>query len=359
MNYGLPYKGSKNKLAERIVSLLPKRTHLIDLFCGGCAIAHAALIKNKYQHIHINDINWMCPTLFIDALNGKYANDTRWISHEDFFRLRHTDPYVAIVWSFSNNMRSYLYSKEIEPLKKAIHYAIFFSDYSLAADLGHDLSFIETIPDVYHKQLAVKRYFKQFGHYENEIVERGGGTGRIGQIAAQRTQYTNVNPSSQTVGGQAKTSIQNATQQRVEQNLSDWKLENEQSAPVPSLNLIGGGIDDSLITKSCVDYAEVPIPEDSVIYCDIPYMNTEGYPRHGGFDYERFYQWAEQQTEPVFISSYWMPPERFDVVAEFNHRCTAAQKVNNKVTERIFIPKNQKERGNILSQPSLYDLLSM
>lgn len=25
--------GSKNKLAERIVRLLPKRTHLVDLFC--------------------------------------------------------------------------------------------------------------------------------------------------------------------------------------------------------------------------------------------------------------------------------------------------------------------------------------
>lgn len=173
MNYGLPYKGSKNKLAERIVSLLPKRTHLIDLFCGGCAIAHAALVKNKYQHIHINDINWMCPTLFIDALNGKYANDTRWISREDFHRLKDTDPYVAIVWSFGNNMKDYLYGADIEPLKKAIHYAIFFSDYSLASDLGHDLSFIDSIPDVYHKRLAIKRYFNQFGHHQNEIMERG------------------------------------------------------------------------------------------------------------------------------------------------------------------------------------------
>lgn len=125
MKYGLPYKGSKNKLAERIVSLLPKRTHLIDLFCGGCAVSHAALLRNKYEHIHINDINWMCPTLFIDALNGKYQNETRWISREDFFRLKDTDPYVAVVWSFGNNLRDYLYSKEIEPLKKAIHYAIF------------------------------------------------------------------------------------------------------------------------------------------------------------------------------------------------------------------------------------------
>ena len=171
MKYGLPYKGSKNKLAERIVSLLPKRTHLIDLFCGGCAVSHAALLRNKYEHIHINDINWMCPTLFIDALNGKYQNETRWISREDFFRQKDTDPYVAVVWSFGNNLRTYLYSKEIEPLKKAIHYAIFFHNYSLGEELGYDLSFIEPISDIQRRYAAVKRYFSQFGHFQQQSFE--------------------------------------------------------------------------------------------------------------------------------------------------------------------------------------------
>lgn len=198
MKYGLPYKGSKNKLAERIVSLLPKRTHLIDLFCGGCAVSHAALLRNKYEHIHINDINWMCPTLFIDALNGKYQNETRWISREDFFKLKDTDPYVAVIWSFGNNLRDYLYSKEIEPLKKAIHYAIFFRDYSLGKDLGYDLSFIEPISDIQRRYAAVKRYFSQFGHFQQQSFEGGQrvatncklntsrGWGRIIEIAEHR-----------------------------------------------------------------------------------------------------------------------------------------------------------------------------
>ena len=169
MKYGLPYKGSKNKLAERIVRLLPKRTHLIDLFCGGCAVSHAALLMGKYEHIHINDINWMCPTLFIDALNGKYNDENRWISREDFFRLKDTDPYVAVVWSFGNNLRDYLYSKEIEPLKKAIHYAMFFSDYSLGKELGHDLSFIDPIQDLQKRYLAVKHYFNRLEHSHNRL----------------------------------------------------------------------------------------------------------------------------------------------------------------------------------------------
>ena len=173
MKYGLPYKGSKNKLAERIVRLLPKRTHLIDLFCGGCAVSHAALLMGKYEHIHINDINWMCPTLFIDALNGKYNDENRWISREDFFRLKDTDPYVAVVWSFGNNLRDYLYSKEIEPLKKAIHYAMFFSDYSLGKELGHDLSFIDPIQDLQKRYLAVKHYFNRLDKSQQQSFEGG------------------------------------------------------------------------------------------------------------------------------------------------------------------------------------------
>lgn len=170
MKYGLPYKGSKNKLAERIVRLLPRRTHLVDLFCGGCAVSHAALVMGKYEHIHINDNNWMCPTLFMDALAGKYNDEKRWISREDFFRLRDTDPYVAVVWSFGNNLRDYLYSQEIEPLKKAIHYAIFFSDYSLGKELGHDLSFIDGVSDVQKRYLLIKRYFSQFGHFQQQSL---------------------------------------------------------------------------------------------------------------------------------------------------------------------------------------------
>ena len=200
MKYGLPYKGSKNKLAERIVRLLPKRTHLVDLFCGGCAVSHAALLMGKYEHIHINDINWMCPTLFIDALNGKYNDENRWISREDFFRLKDTDPYVAVVWSFGNNLRNYLYSKEIEPLKKAIHYAMFFSDYSLGKELGHDLSFIDPIQDLQKRYLAVKHYFNKLGHFQQQSFE-GGQNQRMQSIEALERLNTNL----QNRGGAEKT----------------------------------------------------------------------------------------------------------------------------------------------------------
>ena len=174
MKYGLPYKGSKNKLAERIVSLLPDGDHLIDLFCGGCAVSHAALLRRKWPHVHINDIDWRPVTLFQDALSGKYQDEDRWISREDFQRMKDTDPYVAIVWSFGNNMRDYLYSQDIEPLKRAIHYAMFYGDYEPAREMGHDLSFISPLHDLQKRYLAVKHYFSRLGHFQQESYERGG-----------------------------------------------------------------------------------------------------------------------------------------------------------------------------------------
>ena len=395
MKYGLPYKGSKNKLAERIVSLLPKRTHLIDLFCGGCAVSHAALLRNKYEHIHINDINWMCPTLFIDALNGKYQNETRWISREDFFRLKDTDPYVAVVWSFGNNMQNYLYSKEIEPLKKAIHYAIFFRDYSLGKDLGYDLSFIDPISDIQRRYAAVKRYFSQFGHVRQqsfegaesshqlqvEYVTRGG---RIIEIAEHRGLRTAQYQLPALRGGETyqsdwkqsrglQTSIRTSTSRMPQPSLWDSKKKkstgrtpqrrtsqlhctdcNTGSDNYPYRENRGGRF--SNITSSVLDYAKVEIPKDSVIYCDIPYEGTDGYLEKdsGGFDYERFYDWCEHQTQPVFISSYQMPDDRFDCIEEFSHRSTLSATANNLVTERIYVPKHQKERGNRAIQLSLF-----
>ena len=108
------------------------------------------------------------------------------------------------------------------------------------------------------------------------------------------------------------------------------------------------------ITSSVLDYEEVTIPEDSVIYCDIPYEDTNVYNKAEGFDYERFYQWCERQTQPVFISSYQMPEDRFDCIEEFTHRSTLSATANNLVTERIYVPKHQAERGNRIVQLTLF-----
>ena len=134
MRYGVPYRGSKNKIADWVVDHLPDGKTLVDLFAGGCAVTHAAILAGKWENFIINDLS-DAPEVFENAINGKYANEKRWISREDFYKLKDSDPYVSIVWSFGNNRRDYLYGKDIELIKKAIHYALVFKDESLMNQL--------------------------------------------------------------------------------------------------------------------------------------------------------------------------------------------------------------------------------
>ena len=95
------------------------------------------------------------------------------------------------------------------------------------------------------------------------------------------------------------------------------------------------------------DYQAVPIPENSVIYCDIPYKDTVTYQRHKKtkFDYERFYDWAYRQTQPTFISEYWMPEDRFVCIADIKRNETFyASSKSKKVTERVFVPIHQQTK---------------
>lgn len=158
-NWGLPYKGSKNKIAASIHSLLPRRDNLYDLFMGGGAVTHYALAHNKFKNVFSNDINWMCPTLFKDVLDGKYINEDRWISREDFEELKDKDPYVAFVWSFGNNLRDYIYGKEIEPFKKALHYLLMYNDPSLIKEQGYDLEYITKYASVDRRYDEIRKFF--------------------------------------------------------------------------------------------------------------------------------------------------------------------------------------------------------
>ena len=56
-------------------------------------------------------------------------------------------------------MRNYLYRAEIEPLKRAIHYAVFFDDYEPGLALGYDFSFTKIFVTHQQKYAAIRRFF--------------------------------------------------------------------------------------------------------------------------------------------------------------------------------------------------------
>ena len=86
MRYGVPYKGSKNSIAEWVYSHFPKADNFYDLFAGGCAITQIALMRDEYENYICNDIDGKGIELFLNAINGKYKNETRWIDRATFFK---------------------------------------------------------------------------------------------------------------------------------------------------------------------------------------------------------------------------------------------------------------------------------
>ena len=132
-SYGVSYKGSKNKIAAEVVNNIPSAPLLIDVFAGGGAITHAALLSHRFSSILANDYDCGALQLFYRASHGLIdfkEERKRWVSREDFKRLKDTDPIVRYNWSFSNGGRDYLYSKDREPYKRAYHFALNCNDWT-------------------------------------------------------------------------------------------------------------------------------------------------------------------------------------------------------------------------------------
>ena len=119
--YGAPYKGSKSDIAERLLGAMPMADTFVDLFAGGCAMTHCAMVSGRFRHFIANDIDGGGIELFLRAVNGEYKDRTEWVSRDMFFLLKEGDPFIKYIWSFGNNGRNYLYGEDIEPYKKAIH----------------------------------------------------------------------------------------------------------------------------------------------------------------------------------------------------------------------------------------------
>lgn len=303
MRYGLPYQGSKNAIAEKLVSVLPCADNFYDLFAGGCAITHRAMIDGRWKNYYANDIDNI-PTLFFDAVNGKYKDEKRWISREDFARLKDADLYVSLCWSFGNDRKSYLYSKEIEPWKKALHYARVLGDNSLLRDFG------------IKSDGNTKDIKKHHNEYKDKYIKWYIKNVQNNKFCGEKI---------------------NNDLSRLQSLERLQRLQSLQS--LQSLEI------------SQKSYDEVEIKHNSIIYCDIPYENTKGY-KSGDFDHKKFYDWAANQTELVFISSYHISDDRF-VEADGWNKTMLCSLTTTTGIERLFVPKGQQKRCPI----TLLDLL--
>ena len=336
MNYGLPYKGSKNKLASRIIECIPSAPVFVDLFCGGCAVAHAALLSGRFGKVVVNDIEGDVSRLFVDAVNGRFGNETRWISRENFFRLKGTEPYVRYCWSFGNNGRDYLYSKAVEPYKRAVHYAVVFGDFAELRRL------CPLVSDAVETALDGVESWK-----ERRVLIGKAIVARLKEAATP--EELKANPLYGQIKLKAGGVVRSQSLERLESLQSLGSLESLESLErlqslerLESLQSLGSL---ESLERLNMDYRNVPLPEGCVVYCDPPYAGMSGY-GNATFDTDAFWEWARECERPLFISEYAAPPD-FVCVREFSHISSLSATASNKVVERLFVPPHQFTRGEL------------
>ena len=361
--YGVSYKGSKSKIADKLAEVIPYRgiDNFYDLFAGGCAVTHKMYLEGRYKHYYANDINGQALRLFCDGLKGKYANETRWISREDFFNLKDSDPYVSCCWSFGNNQRDYLYSKSIEPYKKACHYAIVFNDFSLLRQLYPSVSeaceiTLKGITDIHERRIKFRNIVKsRLNDGDNtQFLETSGEMDRLESLERlERLQSLEHLERLQSLERLERLqSLEHLERlqslERLERLQSLEHLERLQSLEhLERLQSLEGSIS---------DYRDVEIKSNSVIYADIPYIATNTYDNTSSviqpFNHEEFYDWCCKQNELVLISEYYMPEDRFTKVWSVKHVQSLCAAKTSSVQECLFVPTRQLEKYNNMMKRS-------
>lgn len=389
--YGIPYQGSKNAIAAHIVAeFLPASACLVDIFAGGCAITHAAL-EAGWHKVIANDIS-DAPELFVAAARGEYKNEKRWISREDFARLKNNDAYVRYCWSFGNNENTYMYSHEIEPWKKALHYARVLGDRSLLREILQEdcdgsraaiLAKYEEYKNKYVKWwIARQKYgaqeldtlikitkedikresdilreylcnaLKDSGITQSEVNKRLG-TQMAGHYfgasqwmfptrefyAQMQTFMTALTTSYDDITARLNLmkslqSLKSLESLQILQSLE--RLQRLQS--LESLQSLQSSERLQSLEITRKDYRQVDLPVGCVVYADPPYKDTSGYTTD--FDHAAFYSWAAHCPRPILISEYDMPREVFACIGEMKHVARFSQ-TNKKNTERLFVPRHQ------------------
>jgi len=322
INYGLPYMGSKSKIAADLIRMIPSGARFVDVFAGGCAMSHAALLAGRWDAVLANDIA-DAPALFVAAVKGQIDED-RWISREEFFALKDKDPFVRFCFSFGSNGKDYIYSQEIEPYKRACHFAVVFNDWAPLRELCPEI--------VGACRMALK------GKTDRKDRRLAFSPAVVRVLRKLPATTIQANPLYRSV---KKTQIDTGISRGLMVDLE--RMERLQSLENPAIR----------IEVRRGDYRDLKLKPGDVLYCDPPYKGTAEY-NSGGFDHEAFYAWAEARAAEgfkVYISEYDMPADRFLCVWCKNVASRiAANGKSNTAVERLYIPR--RNRSNLAAKPA-------
>ena len=300
----MPYMGSKSSVAGKIIESLPSADSFVDLFGGGGAITHAAVLSGKYKNVYYNEIDPLVVDLFKRAINGDFNYDKfkpEFITRDRFFAEKDKDGYISVVWSFGNNKeKGYLFGKDIEKEKCALHNVVIFGEFS---DLAKELLGVDKVP-TYLKTILAKRLWVK-GVIKKRLITRVGE--QLEQL--QRLQ-------------------QLEQLQRLERLQQLEQLERlQQLERLEPLNF------------SCLDYKNFPlIGGDVIYYCDPPYKGTERYSSQ--IDHDHFFNFAAELPYPCYVSEYDLKDNRFvEFLSVVKRQTLSATNNSKKNFEKVYVNK--------------------
>lgn len=288
--------GSKNGIAVELISRLPDGKRFVDLFGGGFAMSHCALLSNKYNQVLYNEYNPLLPKLIRKAINGEYNYDRfkpKFITRKEFNNLKDKDGYVKYIWSFSNQGDTYLFGADIEKNKESIHNWVVFNikDEFMKTYFSDIDKYIKT-KDIKKRRLLFRRYV--------EILRK-----------------------------KLKISKEFARTQHLERLERLQTLEQlQQLEQLERLAIVQG------------DYKDYEYKDGDVVYCDPPYEDTAKYNNNTSFNHKEFYDWVASRPYQVYFSSYNnISDKRFKMVWAKGKRNLMAGATKNHKYECLYTNK--------------------
>ena len=356
--YGAAFQGSKSKIADEIISKLPARKYFIDAFSGGGALAHCALESGKFEYIIANDLQTkdILEAHFLWTPEQHLEFQKKWVTKEEFDQTDNL--YIKTCWSFSNNRKAYIYSKTCYEYKRRLHNAICFREYKDFEDYcGIDLSEIDSYDDLNERRKAARRaILKALKPYSfKETINRNTHIPKeiYDAILAGNKNWRNLQ--SMVAGRHGKnvenmlclTNIEYAKQSKGLVNIiSSENLERtKQGKNIESLiqqeNLLRSkAITASNISITSVSYDEIdlPDPNETIIICDPPYRDTQGY--QVDFDNDKFEKWCIDRSREgyeVFVCEYNIENQAFEEVwSKEVINCGGGNKNQKKSVEKLY-----------------------
>ena len=254
---GLPYVGNKGQKAEKIIDILPAGNRLVDLFGGGGSISLTAASSGKWDKVVYNDRRKTVVNLLKALIEDKPHFDLMkyvYMDRETFYNWRDNMPdsiertLVMTVWSFSNNLHDYLWGNKIEKEKLQLTRAIFWGDTDTQLDDLYSYAKNET---------TISGKYTAYHKWRRKRVEQLQQLEQLEQL------------------------------QQLQQLQQFKQLEQ--------------------LEYSVLDYHNLIISQDDVVYCDPPYVETGQ--NYGGFEDDAFQSWLEKcPAKQIYISEYTQLP---------------------------------------------------